>query len=283
MEIGRDGAKSNRCIEAEQQFAGLPLPGTRHYAGSMPFLVADVTFIQAVLVAGTAFIASIIGGMAGYGTGLLLPLVLVPIVGAEATVPVIAISALFTNAGRALAMRERIDWSKVAIMVPLAIPATMLAAWLFTRLDNRGAQIVIGFVLIALVPLRHWLRTVGYRLSGAPLAVSGAVYGFATGGSTGAGVILVSFLMASGLTGTAVIATDAAISILIGLTKASTFASLGQLPRELLIFALLVGCATLPGGFIARRILERMPVAIHTALLDAIVMIGGVMMVIRAL
>lgn len=249
----------------------------------MPFVVADVTLVQAVLVAGTAFIASIIGGMAGYGTGLLLPLVLVPIVGAEATVPVIAVSAMFTNAGRALAMRPSIDWRKVAIMVPLAIPATMLAAWLFTRLDNRGAQIVIGFVLIALVPLRHWLKTVGYRLSGLPLAISGGVYGFVTGGSTGAGVILVSFLMASGLTGAAVIATDAAISILIGLTKASTFASLGQLPQELLIFALLVGCATLPGGFIAKRILDSMPVAIHTRLLDGIVILGGIAMVVRAL
>ena len=44
-----------------------------------------------------ALFASMIGGVAGYGTGALMPLVLVPMVGAEPVVPIIAISALFTN------------------------------------------------------------------------------------------------------------------------------------------------------------------------------------------
>jgi len=249
----------------------------------MAFALADVTGLQALTIAATAFFASIIGGMAGYGTGLLLPLALVPVVGAEATVPVIAISALFTNSSRALAMRSAIDWRKVMIMVPVAIPMTILAAFLFTRLDNRGATLVIGCVLVALVPLRRVLKRVGYRLSGVPLALSGGVYGFVTGGSTGAGVILVSFLMASGLTGASVIATDAAISILIGLAKATTFASLGALPPALLIFALLVGCSTVPGAFIAKRILDRLSLRVHTLLLDAVVIVGGLAMIARVL
>lgn len=248
----------------------------------MLFALADVSLIQALGVAATAFLASIIGGMAGYGTGLLLPLVLVPIVGAEATVPVIAISALFTNSSRALAMRHAIDWRKAAIMLPPALPMAILGAFLFTRLDGRGAAIVIGLVLIVLVPLRRILAHVGYRLSGVPLAMSGGIYGFVTGGSTGAGVILVSFLMASGLTGASVIATDAAISIVIGFAKASTFASLGALPVQLLVFALLVGLSTVPGAFIAKRILDRLPVRVHTVLLDAVVVIGGVAMIARA-
>lgn len=249
----------------------------------MAFALADVTFLQAATIAATAFGASIIGGMAGYGTGLLLPLALVPVVGAEATVPVIAISALFTNCSRALAMRSSIDWRKVAIMLPIAVPMTILAAFLFTRLDNRGATLVIGCVLVALVPLRRLLKQVGYRLSGFPLALSGGVYGFVTGGSTGAGVILVSFLMASGLTGASVIATDAAISIVIGFAKATTFASLGALPPALLVFALLVGCSTVPGAFIAKRILDRMPLRVHTLLLDAVVIVGGLAMIGRVL
>lgn len=243
----------------------------------------DVSLLQVAIIAATAFIASIIGGMAGYGTGLLLPLALVPVIGGEATVPVIAVTALFTNASRALAMRHAIDWRKVAIMLPLALPMTVLAASLFARLDNRGATLVIGAVLIALVPLRRLLKGAGFRLAGFPLAVSGGIYGFVTGGSTGAGVILVSFLMAAGLAGPGVIATDAAISIVIGLAKASTFASLGALPPSLVIFALLVGLATVPGAFVAKRILDHLPLRLHTALLDAVVIFGGGAMIARAL
>ncbi|HRJ70139.1 MAG TPA: sulfite exporter TauE/SafE family protein [Beijerinckiaceae bacterium] len=249
----------------------------------MAFALSDVSLAQSALVASTAFVASIIGGVAGYGTGLLLPLALVPIIGAEATVPVIAISALFTNASRALALRRSIDWSRFRLMLPAALPMTMLAATLFTRLDNRGAAIVIGCVLIALVPLRHWLKRAGFRLQGRALAAGGGIYGFVTGGSTGAGVILVSFLMASGLTGAAVVATDAAISIVIGAAKAATFGALGALPGPLLVFALLVGLSTVPGAFIARHILERLSLKIQTALLDAVVVIGGAVMVVRAL
>ena len=44
-----------------------------------------------------------IGGLAGYGTGALMPLVLVPLIGAEPVVPIIAISSIFTNLSRVAA------------------------------------------------------------------------------------------------------------------------------------------------------------------------------------
>ena len=38
-------------------------------------MIGDFTFEQLLLVAGFAFFTQILGGIAGYGTGLLLPLV----------------------------------------------------------------------------------------------------------------------------------------------------------------------------------------------------------------
>src|SRR6187402_2289527 len=66
---------------------------------------ADITSWQLVPVAAVALFASIIGGVSGYGTGALMPLVLVPLVGAEPVVPIIAISALFTNSSRVFAFQ----------------------------------------------------------------------------------------------------------------------------------------------------------------------------------
>jgi len=54
---------------------------------------ADISLVQLLLVACVALIASVVGGLAGYGTGALMPLVLVPMIGAEPVVPIIAISA----------------------------------------------------------------------------------------------------------------------------------------------------------------------------------------------
>ena len=75
---------------------------------------ADISLRQLALIAGIALIASLIGGVAGYGTGALMPLVLVPIVGPEPVVPIISMSALFTNTGRAFAFRHLIDWRERA-------------------------------------------------------------------------------------------------------------------------------------------------------------------------
>ena len=58
---------------------------------------ADVSVLQLLLVACVALFAAVVGGLAGYGTGALMPLVLVPLIGAEPVVPIIAISSIFTN------------------------------------------------------------------------------------------------------------------------------------------------------------------------------------------
>ncbi len=70
---------------------------------------ANISFAQLALVACVTLFASVVGGVAGYGTGALMPLVLVPMVGAEPVVPIIAISALFTNTGRVAAFFRHID------------------------------------------------------------------------------------------------------------------------------------------------------------------------------
>ena len=82
----------------------------------------DISILDYALIAGTAFVASVIGGVAGYGTGLLMPLVLVPIIGPAAVVPVISVSALFTNSGRILAcwLCQRL---RPACSVPISTPS----------------------------------------------------------------------------------------------------------------------------------------------------------------
>jgi hypothetical protein len=48
---------------------------------------------------------------------------------------------------------------------------------------------------------------------------------------------------------------------------------------QVLAFALLIGAIALPGTFLAKTFVERMPVHIHTAILDVVVIAGGVMMI----
>ena len=71
----------------------------------MPFL-PDASLSELAIVVALAAISAVLGGVAGYGTGPLMPLVLVPMVGAEPVVPIIAISSMFTNTARLSAFRQ---------------------------------------------------------------------------------------------------------------------------------------------------------------------------------
>jgi uncharacterized membrane protein YfcA len=244
--------------------------------------VSDISLPQLALIAVMALVASVIGGVAGYGTGALLPLVLVPIVGAEPVVPILSLSALFTNTSRAAAFWHRVDRRRALIVLVAAVPTCALGAWGYTMLTGRGAALVIGAMLIASVPLRRLMRRRGLALSSRGLAAAAFGWGPLAGGTVGAGIILLSLLMAAGLEGAAVVATDAVISIGIGVTKLATFGLAGAVDAKVIAIALLIGCVAFPGAFLAKAMVGRLPLPLHAALLDAVVIGGGVMMIVHA-
>jgi uncharacterized membrane protein YfcA len=210
---------------------------------------ADISLIQLVLVACVALFASVIGGIAGYGTGALMPLVLVPLIGAEPVVPIIAISAIFSNFSRATAYRHSIDRRRAGIVILASAVTTALGAYGYTMLTSASAALVIGTMLILSVPLRRFARHRQLRIGEAGLGVGAVAYGVVVGGTSGSGVILLSLLMASGLEGAAVIATDAVISLSTGIIKISVFGLARVVTAQVIAFALLIGAIALPGAF----------------------------------
>jgi uncharacterized membrane protein YfcA len=243
---------------------------------------ADISIWQLLLVAFVALLASLVGGLAGYGSGALMPMVLVPLVGAEPVVPIIAISSIFANVSRGTAYFRYIDRRRALIVAVAAMFTTALGAYGYTKLSNAGAALVIGSMLILSVPLRRLLRRRAVKIGDPGLAAGAVGYGLVVGGTSGSGVILLSLLMAAGLEGAAVIGTDAAISVVTSVIKISVFGLAGVVTAQVLALALLIGAIGVPGAFLARAFVERMPVHIHAAILDVAVIIGGVVMISAA-
>ena len=148
---------------------------------------ADISLAQLLLVAGVALFASVVGGLAGYGTGALMPLVLVPLIGAEPVVPIIAISAIFTNLSRITAYLRYVDRRRALIVIAAAALTTALGAYGYTQLTNAGAALVIGTMLIASVPLRRLRKRRDVRIGDTGLAVGAVGYGVVVGGTVGLG------------------------------------------------------------------------------------------------
>ena len=157
--------------------------------------------LSTLLVAGVALFASVLGGVAGYGTGALMPLVLVPMVGAEQVVPIIALAGNDDQHRPHDGVLRFVDWHRAWLVMIGAMPPCLITAYGYTLLTGKGAQLVIGGMLMLTVPLRYMLRRRAVVLSDRGLLLGLDGYGAAVGGTVGAGVILLSLLMAAGLAG----------------------------------------------------------------------------------
>lgn len=243
----------------------------------------NFSLAEAALAAVVAFAASIVGGLSGYGVGLVLPVVIAPIVGVTGVIPAMAIAMSLGNGSRVIAYWREINRARAAQIMMTGLPLSFLGAWFYTLLPERAVAGLLGGFLILIVPLRRWLEHKNYVLGTPGLMAISCVHGLISGAMSGAGLMIISALMAAGVTGGALIGTDAASALLINLVKIGMFAQAGLIDLDLLIFGLMMGLATFPGAFLARAILKRMPVKIHTAMMDAIVLFGGASFLWRAI
>jgi uncharacterized membrane protein YfcA len=246
------------------------------------FQLADVGAAQLALIGAVALAGSVLGGLAGYGTGLVLPIFLAPVVGVANIVPVMAVGMIFANASRAIAFWRDIHWPYARRVLFAGLPACVVGAYGYTLLEARWIALLLGVFFIASVPLRRALARAGWRLGARGVTLAGAGFGLVNGGMTGVGMFLISLLMAAGLQGAAVIGTDAIVSVIMGAAKIALFGSVARLNVELALAGVLVGLCTVPGGFIARRLLERIPMKVHTAVMDVVVLGGGAAFLWRA-
>src|SRR5207247_207863 len=101
----------------------------------------------------------------GYGPGLLMPLVLVPIIGPEPVVPVMSLSGLFTNISRVIAFRASFEPRVALLVAACAAPLCVLGAWGYTLMGGRTVTLLLGAArrLHRQAPRRQPLAARAYR------------------------------------------------------------------------------------------------------------------------
>ena len=235
------------------------------------------------LVLLASFAGSVIGGIGGFGTGVVLVAVLVPIVGVKTVVPVLAVAGVLINGGRAWFYRAHVDWRATRTVLLWSLPFLVAGTQIYLRLDPKHLGLLIGTVVLASVPVRRVLKAREISVGARGLAAGGAVFGLANGFASGVGVILVSLLLGAGLSGQAVLATDALISIGIDVARALLFGKFALLDGEAAVLGLAIGLATLPGSALAAFLVRRMHARLHILFMEALILVGGALIVVNSL
>src|SRR5947207_14070782 len=103
-----------------------------------------------------AFAAAVIGGLGGFGTGVILTAVLIPIVGVKPVLPLLTVAGVVINGGRMYFNRDAIDWKIFRTALVTSLPAALAGVYVFSILPARPLQIILATFIAACVPLRRW-------------------------------------------------------------------------------------------------------------------------------
>jgi uncharacterized membrane protein YfcA len=243
-------------------------------------LLLDAPTLAAVALLGCG--AAVLGGIGGFGTGVVLAAALVPLIGFKLVVPVLAVAGVIINSGRFWFYRAHLDRRMLAITIPASLPFLVLGAWIYSLLDAQAIGTVLGLTVLAFVPARRYMQHHKIVLNTAGVAAGSAIFGLASGVATGTGMIQVSLLLGAGLTGSAVLATDALSTIAIDLCKAALFQRFSLLNEEAIVVGLAIGIASIPGSALAAWLVNRIHARLHVIFMEALIVFGGASMLWHA-
>jgi len=193
-------------------------------------------------------------------------------------VPIMAIGAIMGNLSRILVWWRDVDWRACAAYSVTGVPAAALGAKTLVVLPPRIVELALGGFFLLMIPLRRWLATHHLRLRLHHLAVIGLVVGFLTGIVVSTGPITAPIFLAYGLVKGAFLATEAAGSLAVYITKAITFRALGVLPPDAIIKGLITGSSLMAGSFIAKRFVLRLDPERCRLLMDGLMLVSGIAM-----
>src|SRR4029077_16106327 len=109
-----------------------------------------------VLIVG-ALVGSLIGGVAGFGTGIIMLPLVAWVLGLRAAVPVLTITMAIGNLARIWWSRGEVDRAVVLRFARGGVPPPALCSALCVGAPRDGLGRFVGLFLIASVPLRRVL------------------------------------------------------------------------------------------------------------------------------
>ena len=231
---------------------------------------------------GVGLAAGTISGIVGFGSSIMLMPVLVIVFGPLQAVPIMAIAAVLANLSRVLIWWREVDWRACAAYSLTGAPAAALGARTLLALPPPLIEGALGVFFLLMIPARRWLAARGVRLGPVHLLVIGAVVGFLTGIVVTTGPITAPIFLATGLVKGAFIATEAAGSLAVYVSKPTVFRHFGALPLPVIMQGVITGASLMLGAWIAKRFVLRLHPDRFRLLMDALMLLSGLAMLYTA-
>lgn len=229
------------------------------------------------LILGVGIAAGAVAAVAGFGIGSLLTPVLIPSVGGKLAVALVALPHAIATAIRLVRLRAAIDWRILRTFGVASALGSLAGALLFARSGNALLSGVLGILLVVVGVLQ--LAGLARRLTIAgPWSILAGVVSGALGGLVGnQGGLRSAALLGFGLSSRALVATAAAIALLVDLVRAPIYVAIAG--EQLLSYWPTVIAATIGvtiGTFVGTVVLLRLSERAFQRIIGALLIVLGI-------
>jgi len=222
-----------------------------------------------------SYCSATIGGIAGFGGGILVLPFITNLLGIKSAIPVLTISQVMNNSTRVWVGFKEVDWKSAWIFLITGLPASVLGSVLFAELPKDYIAKGIA-VLICIILLLRRLTKKGYRMNPLWLLVGGGLSGFFSGVSGVGGPISAVFFLGLGLPPGSYVATEAVTATLIHFTKMVVYQQFELIKWETAGNGLFLGVGMMIGAWTGKKILDRLPRKVFLIIVETLLFISAV-------
>ena len=237
--------------------------------------------VAPALVAVAALLASTLAAVAGFGgAAIMLPL-LVWAFGVRDAIPILTVAQLIGNLSRVVLNRSELSIPVVKWFAVGAVPAAIVGGVVFATAPAGALVRVLGFFLLLLVAYRHTPWGKRARLSLRGFLPLGAISAFISALVGTVGPFMAPFFLAYGLVKGAYIGTEALATVVMHVVKLGVYGGYSLLSLNAVLVGVAIGSVMIVGSYAGKRILSRVPERVFPYLVEAVLVVAGLLFVIR--
>ncbi|ACO33583.1 MULTISPECIES: sulfite exporter TauE/SafE family protein [Acidobacterium] len=233
------------------------------------------------LLAVVALIASTLAAVTGFGGAAVLLPALVAMFGMRAAIPILTVAQLTGNASRVWFNRRELNWRVVAWFAAGGIPMALLGGYLFASAPLAGLTRLLGAFLLLVVVWRHLRPGLSRRFPTPAFAAVGAGSSFLSALLGSVGPLMAPFFLAYGLVKGAYIGTEALSAVVMHVAKLVAYRQTALLTVHDVATGLALGPVMIVGSFTGKRIVDRLPERVFAAIIEAVLVVAGVLFLVR--
>ncbi len=243
---------------------------------------SSLSYFQIGILLFVAFLASIVSGISGYGGGMTLGILVSPFIPIKLLVPLMSVFVFCSNLSRMYYYRDSIFWIKGFYFALITVPFVILGTNFYAGVSDKILYFCLGFGLGFVIILRRVFKKIDLKIGWFGLGVMAVLYGTISGVILGPGALLLTALSANGMVGASIVGTDSFITLINVIIRMISFRQLGLLNNDALIIGCSIGAVAIFGSYIARKIVDKLGVKLHTIIIEVCIVLGAAVMIYRA-